>query len=107
MRYASAVDDKLRELLSAAFRTVRARDANTEIAKARGEAALEGATPRRAGCRAFFGARRRVVPPARNGRVAYRPARPAAAPSAGARVGNFRYRQPFCASRRRSDSPLP
>jgi len=47
MRYASAVDDKLRELLSAAFRTVRARDANTEIAKARGEAALEGATASR------------------------------------------------------------
>ncbi|TMB30848.1 MAG: hypothetical protein E6J62_14425 [Deltaproteobacteria bacterium] len=41
------MDDKLRELLSAAFRTVRARDANTEIAKARGEAALEGATPSR------------------------------------------------------------
>src|SRR5437764_7552574 len=43
MGYGSAVDDGLRELLSAAFRTVRARDANVEIAKARAEAAEEGA----------------------------------------------------------------
>lgn len=43
MRYLSLVDDKLRELLSTAFRTVRARDANVEIAKARAEAAEEGA----------------------------------------------------------------
>jgi hypothetical protein len=47
MRYCSGVDDKLRELLSAAFRTVRARDANSEIAKARTEAADEGASPSR------------------------------------------------------------
>jgi len=47
MRYGSAVDDRLRELLSAAFRTVRARDANSEIAKARAEAAEEGAAPSR------------------------------------------------------------
>jgi len=42
-----AVDDKLRELLSASFRTVRARDANVEIAKARAEAVEEGAAPSR------------------------------------------------------------
>jgi hypothetical protein len=47
MRYCSGVDDKLRELLSAAFRTVRARDANSEIAKARSESAGEGASPSR------------------------------------------------------------
>jgi hypothetical protein len=47
MRYLPGVDDKLRELLSAAFRTVRARDANSEIAKARAEAAEEGASPSR------------------------------------------------------------
>lgn len=41
------MDDKLRELLSAAFRTVRAQDANAEIAKARAEAVEEGATPSR------------------------------------------------------------
>jgi hypothetical protein len=43
----STVDDKLRELLSASFRTVRARDANSEIAKARAEAVEEGADPSR------------------------------------------------------------
>jgi hypothetical protein len=47
MRYLRGVDDKLRKLLSAAFRTVRARDANSEIAKARAEAAEEGASPSR------------------------------------------------------------
>jgi len=41
------VDDKLRSLLSCAFRTVDARDANSEIAKARAEAASEGASPSR------------------------------------------------------------
>ncbi|MFL5397130.1 MAG: STAUR_1299 family protein [Myxococcales bacterium] len=41
------MDDKLRELLSAAFRTVPARDANAEIAKARAEAVEEGAAPSR------------------------------------------------------------
>jgi hypothetical protein len=37
------VDDRLREWLSAAFRTVAARDANAEIAQARAEAAEAGA----------------------------------------------------------------
>ena len=41
------MDDKLRELVSAAFRTVPARDANAEIARARAEAVDEGATPSR------------------------------------------------------------
>jgi hypothetical protein len=45
--YGFGVDDKLRELLSASFRTVRARDANSEIAKARAEAAEEGAATSR------------------------------------------------------------
>jgi hypothetical protein len=47
MRYGPGVDDKLRKLLSAGFRTVLARDANSEIAKARTEAAEEGASPSR------------------------------------------------------------
>jgi hypothetical protein len=47
MHYLPGVDDKLREVLSAAFRTVRARDANSEIAKARVEAVEEGASPSR------------------------------------------------------------
>jgi hypothetical protein len=37
------VDDRLRELLSVAFRTVAARDANAAIAQAREEAAKAGA----------------------------------------------------------------
>jgi hypothetical protein len=37
------MDDKLRELVASAFRTVAARDANSEIARARAEAAEEGA----------------------------------------------------------------
>ena len=41
------MDDKLRELLGTAFRKVPARDANSEIARARAEAAEEGASPSR------------------------------------------------------------
>ena len=43
----ATVDDRLRELLSVAFRTVDARDANTAIAQARADAAEGGASPAR------------------------------------------------------------
>ena len=41
------MDDRLRDVLSLAFRTVPAREANTAIAQARADAAEDGAAPAR------------------------------------------------------------